>query len=276
MGASPETIWRVPAYLPDLQPPLTDVAVAAAEREIGYKLPSEYLDLLRKQNGGYIRYSLPELQLPHDSIAGIGPRLPSLSRPDWEEDQEHVSFPLEGLVPFDGDGHWHICLDYRKNLRIPGVTYLIIERDREGPIASSFADYLAMLQLDTEDQYVLEAVSSLGVVKSSLSSALSIRFEPPDSWAHGYPVHRARLGTEDDPEWLWISPNTVPRGFVREDDPRYAELKDLLPGFADRFPELPPGSYTIGTTDGVRSKVIEACERSGFHLQPLSSYMSGI
>ncbi len=55
----------------DLQPPLTDAVVAAAEKEIGYKLPSEYLNLLKKQNGGYIRFSLPET--PHDSIAGIGP-----------------------------------------------------------------------------------------------------------------------------------------------------------------------------------------------------------
>ena len=60
MGATADTIWQVPAYLPYLQPPLTDEAVAAAEKEIGYKLPSEYLNLLRRQNGGYIRVSLLE------------------------------------------------------------------------------------------------------------------------------------------------------------------------------------------------------------------------
>ena len=59
MAATSETIWQVPAYLPYLQPPLTDAAVAAAEAAIGYKLPPDYLNLLRKQNGGYIRYSLP-------------------------------------------------------------------------------------------------------------------------------------------------------------------------------------------------------------------------
>lgn len=66
--ATADTIWRVPAYLPYLQPPLTDEAVATAEKQIGYKLPSEYLNLLRKQNGGYIRFSLPEMV--HDTIAG--------------------------------------------------------------------------------------------------------------------------------------------------------------------------------------------------------------
>lgn len=273
MGATPETIWRVPAYLPYLQPPLTDEAVAGKEQEIGYNLPTAYLELLRKQNGGYIRYSLPDL--PHNSIDGIGPEFPSLTRPDWEEVQEHVGFPLEGLVPFDGDGHWHICLDYRNNPRSPSITYLDVECDRESPIASSFAAYLAMLQLDTDGQYVLEAVPNLEVVKSSLSSALSIQFEPPDSWAHGYPVHRALLGTKDNPEWLWISPNKVPRGFVRQNDPDYEELKDLLPGFSDRFPDLPPGSYLLRSTDGVLSKVIEECIRSGLRIRPLSAYASG-
>jgi hypothetical protein len=111
MAATADTIWRVPAYLPYLQPPLTDEAVAAAEKAIGFELPAEYLHLLRKQNGGYIRYSLPENV--HNTIAGIGPHFPSLTEFDWDQCQESVSFPLRGLVPFDGDGHWHLCLDYR-------------------------------------------------------------------------------------------------------------------------------------------------------------------
>jgi hypothetical protein len=46
---------------------LTDETVASAEKQIGYKLPLEYLNLLRKQNGGYIRFSLPDMV--HDTIA---------------------------------------------------------------------------------------------------------------------------------------------------------------------------------------------------------------
>jgi hypothetical protein len=253
---------------------LSDAAVASAEREIGYKLPSEYLNLLRKQNGGYIRFSLPKMV--HDSIAGIGPHLPSLTGFDWDECQEHVSFPLQGLVPFDGDGHWHLCLDYRQNSATPAVTHTDIECDRESRIADSFAHYLAMLQIDVGDEYVLEEAFEIEKVKADLSSSLAISFEPPDTWAHGYPTHRARLGTKKNPEWVWISPNTVPRGFVRSDDPRYAELKDLLPGYAPRFPEVPPGSYILGATDGVRSKVIDACARSRMIVRPLREYMKGI
>jgi hypothetical protein len=271
MAATADTIWKVPAYLPYLQPPLTERAVAAAERQIGYKLPAEYLALLQKQNGGHIRFSLPEN--PHRMIAGIGPHFPSLTDFDWDECQEHVSFPLEGLVPFDGDGHWHLCLDYREDAKAPAVTYADVECDQQSRVADSFAGYLAQLRVDLGDEYVLAAVADVEAVKAALSSLLSASFEPPSAWAHGYPSHRAGLGTKRSPEWLWLSPNTVPRGFVRPDDARYDELKDLLPGTADRFPELPAGSYLLSATEGVRKKVIEACVKAGLTVGPLRDYV---
>lgn len=274
MRATSNMIWKVPAYLPYLQPPLTDKAVSSAERQIGYRLPAEFVNLLKKQNGGYIRFSLPELD--HNSIAGIGPYFPSMTAFDWDESQEHVSYSLQGLVPFDGDGHWHLCLDYRQNSGDPSVTRADIECDHESRIADSFAEYLAKLEIEVGDKYVLEGVSEIGKVKADLSSLLKTVFDPPDTLTHGYPTHRARLGTKDNPEWVWISPNTVPRGFVRLDDPRYAELKDLMPGFGSRFPEAPAGSYLLDATEGVRSKVIEACARSRMVVRPLREYVKGI
>jgi hypothetical protein len=254
---------------------LTDEAIGSAETEIGYKLPIEYLNLLRKQNGGYIRYSLPENV--HDMIAGIGPYFPSLTRFDWGESQEQVSYPLSGLVPFDGDGHWHLCLDYRKDPRVPAITLADIECDEQTHVASSFADYLGMLRVRVEDELVLEAVSDIEQVKANLSSVLGVRFDPPDTRARGYPIQCARLGTDrlQNPQCVWISPNTVPRGFVRENDRRYAELKDLMPGIAERFPELPANSYILSASDGVRAKVLDACSRIGLSARPLQSYMAG-
>jgi hypothetical protein len=269
--ATPETIWRVPAFLPYLQPPLTDAAVARAERQLGYQLPAEYLALLRAQNGGYIRFSLPDL--PHDSIAGIGPHYPSLTGFDWDDCQEHVSFPLPGLVPFDGDGHWHLCLDYRKDPANPVITYADVECDRQSAVADSFADYLARLRIKSRDEYVLAGVADVEAVKAGLAAALGVTFDPPDTWAHGYPTHRARLGGKTSPQWVWISPNTVPRGFVRPDDPRYAELKDRLPGEADQYPGLPAESYLLSATDRVRSRVVGACVQSGLTIRPLREYL---
>lgn len=273
MGATADTIWQVPVYLPYLQPPLTDEAVASAKKAIGYKFPTEYLNLLRKQNGGYIRFSLPENV--HNTIAGIGPHFPSLTDFDWDDRSAEVSFPLQGLVPFDGDGHWFLCLDYRKNRDNPAVTHADIECDREDRIANSFADYLGMLQIDADEEYVLEALPDIDIAKAKLSSSLAVDFDPPDIWAHGFPMHRARVEKTSNPEWMWISSNTVPRGFVRPDDPRYAELKDLMPGEALRFPEAPADSYILSTTDGVRSQVIDACKRAGLTIRPLREYLQG-
>jgi hypothetical protein len=273
MAATPETIWQVPAYLPYLQPPLTDAAVAAAEAAIGYKLPPDYLNLVRKQNGGYIRYSLQEMV--HDTIAGIGPHFPSLTGFDWDECQEYVGFPLEGLVPFDGDGHWHLCLDYRQRKDAPTVTHVDIECDRESPVAGSFADYLAELQIDIGEEYIVEGAVEIERIRSQLSSALGITFEPADSYAHGYPTHRASLGADNSPQWVWISPNTVPRGFVRMDDARYAELKDLMPGLASRFPEVPADGWILSATDAVRARVVRACVESRMVIRPLREYVRG-
>jgi len=266
-----DAIWRVPAYFPYLQPPLTDEAIASAEKEIGYTLPTELLELLRKQNGGYIRMSLPDMV--HSMIAGIGPHFPSLTNFDWEECQEYVSYPLKGLVPFDGDGHWHLCLDYRKNSANPSITYIDVERDDHTDIASSFSGYLALLRVDVGDEYVLESVSDIESLKSQLSSQLGVDFDPTDSWAHGYPVHRASLGIASEPEWLWLSPNTVPRGFVRMEDPRYEELKELMPGDGFLYPELAEGSYLLSTTDGVRAKVFDACAKLQIAVRPLREYV---
>lgn len=272
MRATAETIWQIPAYLPYLQPSLTAEAVASAEKQIGYKLPREYVALLQKQNGGYIRFTLPDSV--HEIIAGIGPYFPSLKKPDWKGCR--VSFPLKGLVPFDGDGHWHLCLDYRKDPDDPAVTHVDIECDAQETIAPTFAEYLAALKPDIKDEIVLESVTDTAVLLAALSQKLKCSFNPPSSYDHGYPVHRAGVGSDDNPEWIWISPNTAPRGFVRTDNRRYEQLKDLLPGSAERFPEVPPGSYLVSTTDGVRTKVLDACRSVHPVVRSLRDYFSAV
>ena len=267
MASIATTIWQVPAYLPYLQPPLTDDAIANAEGRLGFQLPAEFLELLRVQNGGYIRYSLPDMV--HDTIAGIGPYFPSLTDFDWDECQECVSYPLNGLVPFDGDGHWHLCLDYRENASSPSITYVDIECDHQTEIASSFAEYLALLRVDPEDNYVLDGVLDVKTIKSQLSSILEVQFEEPDTWAHGYPIDRAAMGTQSSPEWLWLSPNAVLRGFVRPDDPRYHELKDLMPGKSLRYPEISASSYLLSATKGVVARVLDACNNANLSVRPL-------
>jgi hypothetical protein len=64
----------------------------------------------------------------------------------------------------------------------------------------------------------------------------------------------------------------VPRGFVRPEDPRYAELKDVMPGRAPRFPELPPDSYILSATNGVLQRVIKGCIEAQVTVRPFQDY----
>jgi hypothetical protein len=272
MNAHADNIWRVPAYLGYLQPPLTDDVIAAAEKIIGYKLPEALLALLRKQNGGYIRYSL--LDTLHSLIAGIGPHFPSLIDFSWEEAQEYVSFPLQGLVPFDGDGHWELCLDYRADPDQPSVTYVDIECDSEQQIAASFSEYLSLLTLDVADYFVADSVE-IATLLIQLGDALGVKFGPPDLWAYGYPVYSAALGTQQEPECICISHNRVPRGFVREEDSRHDELKDLLRGEGLDFPELTDSCLIVYISDGVHQRVIDAFNTCNIKLQAMRHAIDG-
>jgi hypothetical protein len=270
--AGPHDIWVVPAYLPYVQRDLTDAAVAEAEEIIGHALPRAYLELLRVQNGGYIRYRL-EGEV-HRVIAGIGSEFPNILDVYWEDDQEYVDFPLEGLVPFDGDGHWHLCFDYRDGRSEPSISHVNVEVNSQERIADSFKDYLGMLILDLKGWFVFPGIGDIQPVKDRLSKLLKLRFEPPSAYDNGFEVHRApapRLKSE----WMWLSPNTVPRAFVREDHARYHELVNRMPGMADRYPGLPAGSWLLSTTDEFRLQVLEALARADLQPQPLSSFVSG-
>lgn len=266
MAATAQTIWSLPAYLPDLQPPLTDTMLADAEAKIGQALPKEYVDLLRVQNGGYIRYELPGRL--NESIFGIGPGYPCLVAVEWDEAQENVSFPLQGLYPFDGDGHWNLCLDYRKTPNAPTVQYVDVECDSQTRVAGSFAEYLSMLRVKVrDDEYVVEGGGDIEAIKSALLSAgLKVKFNPPDFYSQGYAIHTARYGDG----WINLSPNTVPRGFVRTDHYRYNELKDLLPGEASRYPEAPADSCIMLLAGQGTKKTLAAFEKSGMHVRRLA------
>jgi hypothetical protein len=268
--AEPDNIWRIPVYLPYSQPNLTDKIIKNAEKEIGYKLPVEYLELLRQQNGGYIRFSLPEL--PHRFIKGIGPSDLSLTNFDWQDYKEYVSYQLDGLVPFDGDGHWHLCLDYRENKKKPKVTYIDIESNEERIIADSFSDYLGMLTIEIANQYVLTDITSIDKFLSELSKLLKIKFDPPDMWSKGYPIYRAGLKNKKMPQWIWISPNDVSRGFVRKEDKDYDKLKNLSTGIGKIYSNLPQKSYIISTTDDIRELVINAITKLGYKTTKLVEF----
>jgi hypothetical protein len=103
---------------------------------------------------------------------------------------------------------------------------------------------------------------------------LGCQFAPADSWAHGYNVHKLALGDATKPEWLWISPNEVPCGFVREKDPRYDELKELMCGKKKRIHTLPDNCYFLSCTEGAAVNVGKVCIESGLTIKGLREYFT--
>lgn len=97
------------------------------------------------------------------------------------------------MVPFDGDGHWYICLDCRNNRSSPAITYIDTECDQQKKVANSFSDYLSQLILDLNDELVISTHKSIEEIAREVESILNIKFEEPNNFAHGYDQYRAQL-----------------------------------------------------------------------------------
>lgn len=265
-----KTIWTVPKYLPYVQPELNQKIIEEAENKMGYKLPTAYLDLLKIQNGGYIRYTLKDT--PHCQISGIGHFYNSITSFEWfKEYEEGLNFKLDGLFPFDGDGHWNICLDYRKNKLEPEITYIDTEMEYEKPIADSFKEYLSLLEIETENGFVIETDLSIQDFIFKISDLLNIKFEEPNYFDHGYATYRSVYKES----FVWISANKVPSGFVRESDKRYEELKSLAITEALRYPEIPEKYLFISVSkETEKENIFAVLENEGIRIKELKTYFT--
>lgn len=264
-----KNLWSIPKYLPYVQPELTDEVLENAEKQIGFKLPKELVEILKIQNGGYVRYKLPES--PQEKIMGIGPYFPSLTNFDWEEYEEDVSFEVNGLVPIDGDGHWYICLDYRENKQNPKVSWIDFECDNQEEIAESFAEYLELLELDFNvDDLVIETVNSIEETSRLIEDVLKIKFEEPEFFNNGYANYRSKYKKS----WVWLTPNKVPQGFIREDDERYKELKSQMNSFSVQYPELEKTYLFLSLSDEkFNNEIIEKLNKHHIKVKLITEYI---
>ena len=237
---TPATIWRRPAYLPYVHLPLTDEDILQAEKHLGCALPTAFLDILRVQNGGPIRFRIPNSI--GDLIAGIGPRFPSITDFELTDHQEFVDFSLDGLVPFDGDGHWYRCLDFRNDDKKPGVSYIDVECNCEERTADSFSSFLNLMELDIETELAIKNVANIGDARMQLEALFGSRFEQKVSNL-AVPYLKCQTGKEWD-ECFWITDNKVARGYSGEEpDAFHFEGQALL------FPELSPDAVIFEAPD---------------------------
>lgn len=154
----PAQVWKSPPAPKRTQPPLTDELLDTVERQLGVRLPESLVQLLRFQNGGLLRVCFPESRnysISHFLIRGIGPGSGRIEKAAWwHEDPDFPSRPVgaEWVIPFDGDGHWDLCLDYRRSptdpsgLRTdPAIIVIDSELDPETFVGESFDEYLGQL-----------------------------------------------------------------------------------------------------------------------------------
>jgi hypothetical protein len=145
--------------------PLTDEVLAAVERELGYKLPASYVELMRFQNGGMPRRTNHRTKrrtswaIDHIAITGIysiGSDKPcslcgTIGSQFWMAEWD---YPPIGVYFADcpSAGHDMICLDYRAcgPTGEPQVVHVDQELDyRIVLVAESFEAFIRGLEDDS-------------------------------------------------------------------------------------------------------------------------------
>lgn len=243
--ADRHTIWRQPIYLPYCNDPLTPRMIRAAERRLGQRLPRDYLDLLAVQNGGYIAWELKDMC--HEMICGIGKHFPHLGVQDWDVyEVESLRGLGNQLIPFDGDGHWMLCFDYRERRSNPHISY--VDTESLNPsievMFEDFVQYLTRLKRPGPEGRLIigirDPMAAHDLVRE-LGQRCKLPFSPePDVFCSGYPIYSAWEQRGEDHYRINVSPNLVPRGFVRVDDyrlnaRRFDRLRRLFPGSCYRY-----------------------------------------
>ncbi|MGY6651011.1 SMI1/KNR4 family protein [Amycolatopsis sp. TRM77291] len=140
-------------------PPVDDALIAETEKRLGYRLPSSYLDVLRRANGGVppaqaVSDFVPDLWVADHfevrSLIGIGGAqgIDSSGGHGSKGMIAEWGYPDIGIVLFDmpSGGHDAVMLDYREcdGDAEPSVVYL--DEDRvPRRIARDLAEFLGLL-----------------------------------------------------------------------------------------------------------------------------------
>lgn len=137
-------IWNDTPDDPNRLPTLTEDVLKEVETRLGVKLPDDYLDALRTQNGGYIEQrDLPikwngqdDIALV-DSIMGVG-----LHKGLIESKALLTEWGVEDdrLIAFAGDGHFFLAFDYREGAT-PKIAYIDTDTEEIDVLFDSFSPF---------------------------------------------------------------------------------------------------------------------------------------
>ncbi|EUJ47435.1 SMI1/KNR4 family protein [Paenilisteria rocourtiae] len=135
---------------------LTQKNIELAEETFGVTLPKSYLEVLKKQNGGYLKTNAVHVDFVNDdgegfilldSLYGIEPGRGIM---DTEYLKEEWEITKDNIILIAGDGHSFIALDYGKDSSSPEITYIDTEHGDMHKICDDF-DSLMDLMFIVED-----------------------------------------------------------------------------------------------------------------------------
>lgn len=153
----------------DRAPPLTDEIVAEVERDLGYKLPASYIELMRSQNGGFplkTNHRIKEsTSYSHDgitiirfcSIGNVGTRslCGLLGSEFWIK---RWGYPPIGVYFAESyaAGYEMVCLDYRECGRTGEPPVVLIDREKDYKIVFVAKSFEAFIRGLEDDESVFE------------------------------------------------------------------------------------------------------------------------
>lgn len=120
--------------------PALEKDIIEAESIIGFELPQSFKDLLRRSNGGIVRFRyLKSLEIDFDVISGV-------IEGDYKIETNNVlhDFFPKSIIEFATNGYFRYCFDYG-NLNKksePTIVLIDFEVDKAGEIYESFEELL--------------------------------------------------------------------------------------------------------------------------------------
>ncbi|EPE61334.1 SMI1 / KNR4 family protein [Exiguobacterium sp. S17] len=185
-------IWNDIPDDPNRLPVLTDDVLIEVEGHLGVKLPDDYLQEIRIQNGGYVEQrDLPivwngqdDIALV-DSISGVGRHKGLIESKalltEWgvEDDQ---------LIAFAGDGHFFLVFDYREGAT-PKIAYIDTDTEEIDVLFDSFSQFseaLTTVDMGVYAEMIPEPVAEVKQRQSLLDDARRLLYsEEPKEKLHG-------------------------------------------------------------------------------------------
>ncbi|WP_215190695.1 SMI1/KNR4 family protein [Exiguobacterium sp. s6] len=170
-------IWNDTPDDPNRLPALTDDVLTEVETRLGVKLPIDYLEAIRIQNGGYVEQrDLPiiwngqgDIALV-DSIAGVG-----LNKGLIESKALLTEWGVEDdrLIAFAGDGHFFLVFDYREGSE-PNIAYIDTDTEQIDILFDTFSQFseaLTTVDMEVDAEIFPEPITEMKQGEALLNDA---------------------------------------------------------------------------------------------------------